>query len=71
VSEYLVVLERGETSWGAFVPDLPGCIAVAETLAECKELIAEAVEMHIEGMKEAGEPIPEPTSEALRVKIAA
>ncbi|MDI6773543.1 MAG: type II toxin-antitoxin system HicB family antitoxin, partial [bacterium] len=48
---YMVVVERGETSWGAHVPDLPGCIAVGETRDEALRLIREAIEFHIEGLK--------------------
>lgn len=55
---YLVVIEQGPTSFGAYVPDLPGCIAVAETRAEVKQLIHEAIEFHVEGMKEDGLVVP-------------
>ena len=58
--KYAVVYERGPRSWGAYVPDLPGCVAAAETKAEVKRLIREAIVMHIEAMREAGEPVPEP-----------
>jgi predicted RNase H-like HicB family nuclease len=47
---YLVVIERGETSWGAHVPDLPGCIAVGETREEVVQLIREAIDLHIESL---------------------
>ena len=57
---YAVIIEKGETSYGAYVPDLPGCVAVAETLDEVKKLIRQAIEFHLEGMREDGEPIPEP-----------
>ena len=59
---YAVVIEQGETSYGAYVPDLPGCIAVGETLDEVRELINEAVQFHLEGLREDGEPIPLPRS---------
>ena len=55
---YLVVIERGETSWGAHVPDLPGCIAVGETREEALRLIREAIELHIDGLKQDGLPVP-------------
>ena len=61
---YLVVIEKGETSWGAHVPDLPGCIAVAETREEVIELIKEAIDFHLEGLRERGEPVPAPSSES-------
>ena len=60
--EYVVIFEKGENSYGASVPDLPGCIAVAKTMAELKELIAEAIEFHIEGLREDGEVVPQPSS---------
>jgi predicted RNase H-like HicB family nuclease len=66
---YTVVIEKGETSYGAYIPDLPGCVAVGETLEEVKALIAEAIEFHIEGMLEAGLSIPQPTSIAHEVEV--
>jgi predicted RNase H-like HicB family nuclease len=59
---YAVIIERGPTSYGAYVPDLPGCVAVAETLEETRRLIREAIEFHLETMRADGDPIPEPTS---------
>ncbi len=59
---YGVVIEKGETSYGAYVPDLPGCVAVGETLEEVEDLIREAVQFHIEGLREEGLPVPEPSS---------
>ncbi len=61
---YLVIIEKGESSWGAHVPDLPGCIAVAETRKEVTALIKDAVDFHLEGLHEHGEPIPIPSSES-------
>ncbi|MBE9004147.1 type II toxin-antitoxin system HicB family antitoxin [Fortiea sp. LEGE XX443] len=66
---YTVVIEKGETSYGAYVPDLPGCVAVGETLDEVKILIAEAIEFHLEAMLEDGLPIPQPTSIAHEVEV--
>lgn len=60
--EYVVIFEKGENSYGASVPDLPGCIAVGETLEEVTELIAEAIEFHIEGLREDGDGVPPPSS---------
>ena len=60
--EYVVIFEKGENSYGASVPDLPGCIAVAETMEEVRELIAEAIEFHIEGLREDGDSVPPPSS---------
>jgi predicted RNase H-like HicB family nuclease len=69
--EYLVVVEKGKTSYGAYVPDLPGCIAVGETRREVLKLIREAVELHIEALREQGNPIPPPTSRSELIKIRA
>lgn len=60
--EYVVIFEKGENSYGASVPDLPGCIAVAETMEEVRKLIAEAIEFHIEGLREDGDSVPLPSS---------
>lgn len=60
--EYVVIFEKGENSYGASVPDLPGCIAVGETMDEVRELIAEAIAFHIEGLREDGDVVPSPTS---------
>jgi len=60
---YLVIVEKGESSWGAHVPDLPGCVAVADTREEVVELVKEAIEFHIEGLRKNGDPIPTPSSE--------
>ena len=59
--KYAVVIERGNGSYGAYVPDLPGCVAVGETEEEVKKLIHEAIEFHLEGLKENGEAIPMPS----------
>jgi len=68
---YAVVVEKGETSFGAYVPDLPGCIAAAETKEEVLRLIHEAIEFHVEGLREHGEPVPEPSSSIEYVEVAA
>lgn len=68
---YVVILERGENEFGAYVPDLPGCIAVGETKEEALRLIAEAVELHLEGLREEGLPIPEPSSSSEYVDVGA
>jgi predicted RNase H-like HicB family nuclease len=60
--KYGIVIEKGETSYGAYVPDLPGCVAVGETLEEVEHLSREAVQFHIEGLQEEGLPVPEPSS---------
>ena len=69
--KYAVVIEKGESSYGAYVPDLPGCIASGETKEEVLRLIHEAIEMHIQGLKEDGETIPEPASSIEIIEVAA
>jgi predicted RNase H-like HicB family nuclease len=66
---YAIVIERGPTSYGAYVPDLPGCVVAAESREEALQLIGEAIELHIEGMREEGFPIPDPSSSAEYVEI--
>jgi predicted RNase H-like HicB family nuclease len=68
---YLVVVEKGPTSFGAYVPDLPGCIAVGETREEVLASIHEAIEFHLDGLKEDGQPIPPPSSSSEIVEVAA
>lgn len=60
----MVVIEEGKNSWGAYVPDLPGCVAVGETEAEVRQLIQEAIEFHLEDLTESGAEIPPPTSKS-------
>ena len=59
--EYVVIYEKGDNSYGAYVPDLPGCITVGETLEETQTLIQEAIEFHIEGLQEDGDDVPQPS----------
>ena len=59
---YLVVIEEGPSSFGAYVPDLPGCIAPAETKAEALAMIREAIELHIEDLRSGGFPVPQSSS---------
>lgn len=67
--KYAIIIEKGETSYGAYVPDLPGCVAAAETREEAARLIKEAIEFHLEGLKKDGQPIPEPHSEADYIEV--
>jgi predicted RNase H-like HicB family nuclease len=69
---YAVIVEKGESSFGAYVPDLPGCAAVAETIEEVLRLIQEAIEFHLEGLVKDGQALPEPSSivEYVEVKAA-
>ncbi|MEO2049013.1 MAG: type II toxin-antitoxin system HicB family antitoxin [Pirellulales bacterium] len=68
--KYTVILEKGLTSYGAFVPDLPGCIAAGETKEEVLQLIKEAIEFHIEGITEKGEPVPMPLCDVTQVEVS-
>lgn len=67
---YTVVIEQGPTSYGAYVPDLPGCIAAAESRPEVISLIREAIEFHLETLRDEGMPVPVPHSTAESVEIA-
>lgn len=69
--QYTVIIEKGETSFGAYVPDLPGCVAVGETREEVTSLIQEAIEFHLEGLKEDGLTIPESVSSSQLIEVAA
>jgi predicted RNase H-like HicB family nuclease len=69
--QYMVVVERGAKSYGAYVPDLPGCVSVGETREEALELIREAIEFHLEGLREQGALIPEPCSSGEFVEVPA
>jgi predicted RNase H-like HicB family nuclease len=66
---YAVVIEKGPVSYGAYVPDLPGCVAVGDSAAEVKKLISEAISMHLDGMREDGEAIPEPSSQCEYIEV--
>jgi predicted RNase H-like HicB family nuclease len=66
---YVVVFERGEGSVGAYVPDLPGCVAIGETKEEATELIRSAIAMHLEAMREEGLTIPEPVSTVESIEV--
>jgi len=69
--DYVVIIEKGESSYGAYVPDLPGCVAVGETREEVMQLIREAIEFHLEGLREDGRPVPPASSFIELVKVAA
>ena len=68
--QYTVIVEKGDTSWGAYVPDLPGCIAAGETREEVVQLIREAIDFHIEGLRENGEIVPLPHSFSELIEVA-
>jgi len=68
--EYTVIYERGKRNWSAYVPDLPGCIATGKTRTQVERMIREAIEFHIEGLIERGDPVPAPSVEAGVVSVS-
>ena len=68
--KYTVVIEKTPNNYAAYVPDLPGCVATANSREELLEEIREAIEFHIEGMREGGDPVPEPQATAAVVDAA-
>ncbi len=69
--QYMIVIEKGPTSYGAHVPDLPGCIVVGDSYSEVVDLIREAMKFHIDGLKQQGLPIPGPSSASELVEVKA
>jgi len=69
--KYAVVIEVAGTNFSAYVPDLPGCIATGQTIAETENEIRSAIQFHLEGLKEDGQPIPAPSSAVEYVEVAA
>jgi predicted RNase H-like HicB family nuclease len=69
--KYVVVCEKSDTGYSAYVPDLPGCVSAGETLEETRRLIREAIELHLGGMREDGEEIPEPSTESEYLELSA
>jgi predicted RNase H-like HicB family nuclease len=66
---YAVVIEKGERNYSAYVPDLPGCVSVGDTVAEVKQMIGEAIAFHLDGMRASGETPPPPSSRADYVDV--
>ena len=69
--EFLVVVEKGKSNYGAYVPDLPGCVAVGDTRREVLKLIREGIQLHLKALRNAGEPVPRPSSRSEIVKVKA
>jgi predicted RNase H-like HicB family nuclease len=69
--KYAVVIEKASSNFSAYVPDLPGCVATGRTVEETERHLREAIELHLEGMKKDGQPIPEPSSSVDYVEVAA
>ena len=67
--KYLAIIETAENNYSAYVPDLPGCIAVGDTVEETEQMIKEAIEFHLEAMREDGLSIPQPTTEGNYVEV--
>jgi len=68
---YAVVIEKAAKNYSAYVPDLPGCVATGATVEETEELIREAIEFHLSGLRDDGVPIPPPSSQVDYVDVAA
>jgi predicted RNase H-like HicB family nuclease len=72
MSEYLVVIEHEGDSWGAYCPDLPGVGVAGRTREEVERLVREAIALHLDGLREAGEAIPPPTAvDSARITVPA
>ncbi|MGB6686678.1 MAG: type II toxin-antitoxin system HicB family antitoxin [Terracidiphilus sp.] len=71
MKEFAVVLEKTSNGWSAYAPDLPGLGVAAATIEETEKLLREGIELHIEGMREDGLPIPEPSTRVMRIAIPA
>ena len=69
MKRYLIVLEKAAGNWGAFAPDLPGCVALGDTVEETMQLMRDAIDMHLAGMVEDGDAIPEPTTLADYIEV--
>jgi predicted RNase H-like HicB family nuclease len=67
--KYTVIFERAEHNWAAYVPDLPGCISTGQTLEATENNIREAIEGHLQALREFGEPVPEPVSVAKDIEV--
>lgn len=69
--KYLIVVERSETGFSAYSPDLPGCVTTGKTEVETEGSMREAIELHLDGLKQEGLPIPEPSSKSAYVEVTA
>jgi predicted RNase H-like HicB family nuclease len=70
IMRYVMIIEPGERNYSAYLPDLPGCVATGKTIEEVRQRMREAIELHLEGLREDGLPIPQPTSLADYVEAA-
>jgi len=67
--EYTVIYEKGETNWGAYIPDLPGCVSIGDTFLEVQENIKEAIALYLKVLQEDGQPIPQPSIQVGKVAV--
>ena len=67
--EYTVIYEKGETNWGAYIPDLPGCVSIGDSFLEVQENIKEAIALYLEVLQEDGQPIPQPSIQVGKVAV--
>jgi predicted RNase H-like HicB family nuclease len=67
---YAIVIEKADSNYSAYVPDLPGCVATGQTIEEAEQQIREAIEFHLEGLRTDGLPIPNPQSQVEYVEVA-
>jgi predicted RNase H-like HicB family nuclease len=68
--KYAIVIEKAQSNYSAYVPDLPGCVATGSTIMEVEKEIREAIEFHIAGMRQDGESVPEPSSSVEYIEVA-
>jgi predicted RNase H-like HicB family nuclease len=71
MKHYAIVIEKAESNFAAYVPDLPGCVATGSTVEETERLVREAIELHVEGMREDGDLVPEPSVQVEYVEVDA
>jgi predicted RNase H-like HicB family nuclease len=71
MKKYAIVVERAERNYAAYVPDLPGCVATGATVEEVEQLLREAIELHVAGLREDGLPVPEPSSVVDYLEVSA
>ena len=67
--EFTVIYEKGETNWGAYIPDLPGCVSIGDSFLEVQENIKEAIALYLEVLQEDGQPIPQPSIQVGKVAV--
>lgn len=71
MQRYLILIEPTSTGYSAYSPDLPGCVATAQTRGDVEQVMRDAIEFHLEGLRAGGQPIPPPSTSASWVEVAA